>query len=192
MRIIFVTLIFCFSFSIIGFAQNLQNRQWKCGSSDDCPNNTLLHETNGNISKLNYNTLKFDHIIKCGATNMRSIAFGLTYYTFPKVRAIGAPFEFNMMFGMGNALIETGLGIQYLFFYKNYSKDPAVTADNNISYLAASGRLGLRIQKDRGFFFRAGFTPILSLMNHDKIPILGAHKFKPMAGIGIGYTFPSR
>ena len=190
--ITFIITLFLFS-SLHAQINKLQanNRQGKCGQKDYCPNNTLFHETNGNISQLNYNSLKFDHIIHCGAVSMRSIDFGITYLAFPKVRATGIPFEFNQMFGMANTTIETGLGLQYLYFYGNYEKTRGKYKDD-LSYLAATGRIGLRYQKDRGLFFRLGFTPILSLMNHDKVPVLGKHKFKPMAGIAIGYTFPER
>lgn len=191
LRFFYIYILFFFLLVNVSFSQNLNNRQGKCGQKDYCPNNTLFHETNGNISQLNYNTLKFDHIISCGAVLMKSISFGLTYYTFPKVRAVGAPFEFNLMFGMANTTLETSLGMQYLYFYRNYEKTIG-KYDDNLSYLAATGRIGLRYQKDRGFFFRLGFTPILSLMNHDKVPVLGKHKFKPMAGIGFGYTFPTK
>lgn len=161
----------------------------RCGQGGlNCPKLSLFHETNTDFSKLWINTVNADYIILCRRLFMASIRGGISYYTFPKIRAAGIPVEFNFLVGKSSWLVEAGLGIQYLFFYRNYSA-AAGTFSDDVSYLAATGRVGIRYERPRGFFFRIGYTPMYSLINHDKIEPLSNHKFIHMMGLGVGYTF---
>lgn len=182
-------LILCLS-SIIhtGTAQSTSYRAGNCKTkSNFCPKWSLFHETTYNFAGLGINSVNADVVVMCNRNYMASIRFGVNYFTFPKISAAGAPVEFNFMMGRGAWLFEVGLGADYLYVYKNYSK--ISVAENNISYLAMTGRIGVRYEKVNGLFFRAGYNPHVSLIGKDQIEPISKHAFLHMLSVGIGYTF---
>jgi hypothetical protein len=182
-------LIFAMSFTIYSLmAQSNSFRAGNCKTkSNYCPKWSLFHETTYNFARLGINSVNADVIIMCNRSYMASIRFGINYYTFPKISSVGAPLEFNFMIGRGAWLFETGLGLDYLYVYKNYNSTG--TAENKISYLALTGRIGMRYERVNGIFIRAGYNPHLSLMGMDKIESVSKHAFLHMLSVGIGYTF---
>jgi hypothetical protein len=118
---------------------------------------------------------------------MASLRFGVNYFTFPRISSVGAPVEFNFMIGRGAWLAEAGLGADYLYVYKNHITTGFT--ENNFSYLALTGRIGVRYEKVNGLFFRAGYNPHISLIGQNKIEPISKHAFLHMLSVGIGYTF---
>jgi hypothetical protein len=170
-------------------AQSPSYRAGNCKTkSNYCPKWSLFHETAYNFAGLGINSVNADVIIMCNRSYMASIRFGINYLTFPKISAAGVPVEFNFMIGRGAWLVEAGLGADYLYVYKNYTSTYP-TNPNNISYLALTGRLGIRYEKVNGVFFRVGYNPHLSLIGQDKIEPISKHAFLHMLSVGIGYTF---
>jgi hypothetical protein len=183
-------LLFCCLFAF--FTLSAQSTSYRAGNcktkSNYCPKWSLFHETTYNFAGLGINSVNADVIVMCNRSYMASIRFGINYFTFPRISAAGVPLEFNFMIGRGAWLLETGLGVDYLYVYKNYtSTSPA--NPNNISYLALTGRIGVRYEKVNGLFFRAGYNPHVSLLNRDMIEPISKHAFLHMLSVGIGYTF---
>jgi hypothetical protein len=169
-------------------AQSTSLRAGKCSTKNNfCPKWSVFHETTYNFAGLGINSVNADVVIYCDRRYMASIRFGINYFTFPRIHSAGAPVEFNFMVGRGAWMFEAGLGADYLYIYKNYSS--IGTAENNISYLAATGRIGVRYEKVNGLFFRAGYNPHISLMNQKNIEPISKHVFLHMLSVGIGYTF---
>lgn len=165
------------------------NRIVNCkGSSLNCPGVSLFHETAWDFTRFGVNSINVDFIVLCRESFMASVRAGISYLTFPKISAAGVPAEFNFLIGKSTWLIETGLGASYLYVYNNYSVDRGRFSDN-VSYLAITGRLGIRYERSRSVFFRIGYTPMLSVMNADRIEAFSKHSFIHMASLGIGYTF---
>jgi len=174
-------------------------RPKNCKTENTCPRNTLFHETTFRFDKLglNWNSIDWDHILVCRERYLVSMTLGVDYYSFSKLRAAGVPLELNLMLGGGPIMFETGLGLNYLYVYKNYSEITQTRFNDHLSYLTATGRLGLRYEKPHSIFFRLGYTPQYSLMNNDQIYIINQknvavvhdHKFFSMFAAGIGYTF---
>lgn len=170
-------------------AQSYSFRAGKCGDkSNFCPKIALFHETVYNFGRLGINSVNVDFILMCNRNYMASLRTGINYFSFPKIYSAGVPLEFNFMIGRGNWLFEAGLGLDYLYFYKNYSK-AAGQYNDNISYLAATGRIGVRYERINGLFFRAGYNPHCSLTGFLDLEPISIHRFLHMASIGIGYTF---
>ena len=169
-------------------AQSTSYRAGNCKTkSNYCPKWSLFHETTFNFAGLGINSVNADVIIMCNRSYMASLRFGINYFTFPKISSAGAPVEFNFMIGRGAWLAEAGLGADYLYVYKNHITTGFT--ENNFSYLALTGRIGVRYEKVNGLFFRAGYNPHVSLMGHDKIEAISKHAFLHMLSVGIGYTF---
>lgn len=195
--IIFITII-----SATIFAQQVDYdpmpRPKNCDSENSCPRNTIFHETTFRFDRLglNWNSLNWDHILVCREKYLISFRLGLDYYSFEKIRSLGAPLDLNLMIGGGRLMFETGLGLSYLYIYRNYDEVSGRFSDK-LSYLAAAGRLGFRFQKKHSIFLRAGYTPMYSLFGNDEIQIknkkgiyvIRDRKFYSMFGAGIGYTF---
>ncbi len=171
------------------YGQSTSMRDGACTTQPKafCPKNTFFHETNSNFSEFNFNSLNYDRIIKCDWSRMMSIRLGVIYYSFDKISSAGAIVELNSIRGSGSFLLEIGLGADFLYIYKNYNDSIGKYSDD-VPYLAVTGRLGLRFQRDKGLFFRIGFTPVFSVYNQDLIPIISKNSFIPMAGFGAGYT----
>lgn len=173
-------------------------RPANCNTENICPRNTIFHETTFRFDRLgfNWNSINWDHILVCREKYLISFRLGIDYYSFSKIRSAGVPFDLNLMIGGGALMFETGLGLNYLYIYKNYDEITGPFKDK-ISYLAANGRLGLRYEKLHSIFLRLGYTPQYSLMNNDKITITNKkdvaiirdHKLYSMLSAGIGYTF---
>lgn len=182
-------LLMCFSLTAIAlFGQSNSLRAGNCKTkSNFCPKWSLFHETTYNFKQFGINSVNADVIVICNRYYMASIRFGINYLTFPKISSVGVPLEFNFMMGRGAWLFETGLGLDYLFVYKNYSSTN-IPAEDNIPYLAATGRIGLRYEKLSGIFFRLGYNPHISLQNQDKIEVVN-RTYINMLSLGIGYTF---
>jgi hypothetical protein len=169
-------------------AQSTSYRAGNCKTkSNYCPKWSLFHETTYNFVGLGVNSINADAIVKCNRSYMASLRFGVNYFTFPRISSVGAPVEFNFMIGRGAWLVEAGLGADYLYVYKNFIT-PEFT-DNNFSYLALTGRIGVRYEKLNGLFFRAGYNPHVSLVGWNKIEPISKHAFLHMLSVGIGYTF---
>ena len=169
-------------------AQSVSYRAGNCKTkSNYCPKWSLFHETTYNFAGLGINSVNADVVVMCNRSYMASIRFGINYLTFPKISSAGVPLEFNFMIGRGAWLFETGLGADYLHVYKNYNPDGP--AENNISYLAITGRIGIRYEKVNGLFFRAGYNPHVTVMNQSKIEPISKNAFLNMLSVGIGYAF---
>ena len=189
--------------SLNSFAQQLDGysvpRPKNCDTENSCPRNTIFHETTFRFTKLglNWNSINWDHILVCREWYLLSFRLGLDYYSMNKIRSIGAPIDLNLMIGGGAIMFETGIGLNYLYIYRNYDEVTATRFDDNLSYVAATGRLGLRYQKKHSLFFRLGYTPMYSLMGNEDIQIktkkdvyvIRDRPFYSMFGAGIGYTF---
>lgn len=178
-------------------------RPKNCDTENSCPRNTIFHETTFRFDGLglNWNSLNWDHIFVCREKYLLSFRLGIDYISFAKIRSVGTPFDLNLMIGGGGLMFETGLGLNYLYIYTNYDEVTGKFPDK-LSYLAATGRLGLRFQKKHSIFFRLGYTPLYSLLGNDEIQIckirkktnepiyvIRDRKFYSMFAAGIGYTF---
>lgn len=173
-------------------------RPKNCETENSCPRNTIFHETTFRFDRLglNWNSLNWDHILLCREKFLLSLRLGLDYYSLEKIRSVGAPIDLNLMIGGGALMFETGIGLNYLYIYKNYNEITGRFKDD-LSYLAATGRLGLRYEKKHSIFFRLGYTPMYSLIGNDQITIANKKNiavihdrpFYSMFGAGIGYTF---
>ncbi len=185
-------LVILFLLSFISFhitAQSTSYRAGKCTTkSNYCPKIALFHETIYNFAGLGVNSINADIVLMCDRKYMASLRVGINYYSFPKISSAGIPVEFNFMMGRGTWLFETGLGLDYLYVYKNYSKDLGHFNDN-VSYAALMARIGVRYEKVNGLFFRAGYNPHISLMNNKKIEPISGSIWLHMISVGIGYTF---
>jgi len=159
-----------------------------CQVENTCPRKTLFHETDIKFGTLGINSLNFDQILVCRSTYLISWRIGINYNTFSKISAAGIPTEINFMLGGGAIMLEAGLGLNSLYVYKNYDENIGKYNDN-ATYVAAAGRIGLRYQKKHSLFMRGGYTPLYSLSGYKDIPILADKKFISMFGLGIGYCF---
>jgi len=169
--------------------QNFSYRAGKCDTkSDYCPKIALFHQTSYNFGGLGVNSVNVDFIVFCNRNYMASIRAGINYLSFPRVHAAGVPLEFNFMVGRGAWLFEAGLGVDYLYFYKEYPKFEGLI-NTNFSYLAATGMIGVRYESLNGLFLRAGYNPHMTVLGFDQAEPLIKHPFVHMAAIGIGYTF---
>ena len=92
------------------------------------------------------------------------------------------------MVGGGALMAEIGAGMNYLYVYKNYNKTTGLQEDDNVSYFALTGHLGLRYQKLHSVFFRGGFSPVFPFSGQERIPIIADKKMIGMFSLGIGYT----
>ncbi|MCK9611305.1 MAG: hypothetical protein PHR81_03355 [Bacteroidales bacterium] len=174
----------------ITFGQNLSYRAGNCKTkSDFCPKIALFHETSYNFAGLGINSVNLDIVLLCNRSNILSLRTGINYFSFPKIYSAGIPLEIDFMIGRGAWMFECGLGLDYLYFYKNYSALQGQFS-SNVSYLSAMGRIGVRYEKINGLFFRAGYNPHCSIMNtYQELEPISKHRFLHMASIGLGYTF---
>ena len=166
-------------------------RAKSCAPENSCPRNAIFHETNFRFDKLglNWNSINWDHNLLCRERFLVSIRLGINYFSFSKINSAGAPIELNLMIGEGPFMGEISAGLNYLYVYKNYNDSSQTKYNDNISYLGATGRIGIRYQKKKSIFFRAGYTPMLSLIGYKKIPIIADKTFHSFYGAAIGYTF---
>ncbi|NTW33797.1 MAG: hypothetical protein HGB12_14450 [Bacteroidetes bacterium] len=188
--IIFILISF-FYFSVNAQQQQgLPNpRPKNCTPENICPRNTLFLESNFSIPKeLALNSINLDHILICREKYLVSGRIGIDFYSLKKLRTAGIPADLNLMIGGGALMFETGLGINYLYAYKNYNPSTKLYEQNQ-HYLGITGRLGLRYEKKRSIFFRLGYTPIYSVINYKKIPIIADKRLLSMFGFGVGYTW---
>lgn len=208
MKKIFLFFVFIF-LSFLSFSQYddiyPQPRPKNCEPENSCPRNTLFHETSFRLDKLglNWNSLNWDHTIICRTSFLLSFRLGINYLSFSKINSIGAPVDLNLMIGGGALMGEVSAGLNYLYVYKNYDEYVAAVDsknakfDDNLSYLAAMGRVGLRFERKHSIFFRLGWTPMISLFGNDEVQIknrkdrfvIRDKKFYSMYALGIGYTF---
>ena len=167
-----------------------QPRPKNCQPENSCPRNTLFHETNVRLENLfGLNSVNWDHILVCREKYLVSVRIGIDYMSFKHIKSAGIPVDLNLMIGGGALMFETGLGLNYLYVYKNYNDSTGTFYNDNVSYLGITGRVGLRYQKQHSIFFRGGYTPMYSLLNYDKIPVIAGKRFISMFGLGVGYTF---
>lgn len=163
-------------------------RPKNCEVENICPRNTIFLESNIRFKKLfDLNSINWDHTLICREKYLLSVCLGADFMSFRKTKCAGVPVSLNLMIGGGALMFETGIGLNYLYVYKNYD-DATNQYDNKQNYLGMIGRIGLRYEKKHSIFFRAGYTPMLSLINN-KIPIFAGKRFNSMFGLGVGYTF---
>jgi len=168
---------------------NPRPRPKNCDVENSCPKNTLFLETNMRFkNSFGLNSLNWDHTLICREKFLLSYIIGVDFWSFKKTRAAGIPLSLNLMLGGHALMLEIGAGLNFLYAYKNYN-DSTSLYENKQSYLGLIGNIGLRYEKKHSIFFRAGYTPMYSLINYEKIPILASKKFNSMFGIGVGYTF---
>ena len=166
-----------------------QPRPKNCHPENSCPRNTLFHETNVRFKNLfGLNSINWDHILVCREKYLISMRLGVDYMSFNKISSAGVPFDLNLIIGGGALMLETGIGLNYLYVYKNCD-DSIGEYKDNVNYLGLTGRIGLRYEKQHSIFFRFGYTPMYSLINYKEIPIIVNKKYISMFGAGIGYTF---
>lgn len=170
-------------------------RPKNCEYDNICPSSTIFPEARirfknnkDSIPMFGLFTLNYDHTIICREKYLVSYTVGVDFWSFKKTRSLGVPATINFMLGGGAIMLETSLGLDYLFVYKNYNHK-ADSMDNKQHYLGLLGRIGLRYEKKKSLFIRAGYTPMLSLINFNKIPILVTKRYNSMFGLGVGYTF---
>lgn len=183
-----------FTFNILLFScyfsnAQIQMRLLPCNAPPSCQKNTIFHETKSNFGNLNYNSLNFEHLLNCSPTSTVGFSFGVIYFSFPKISSYGVPLNINFMFGRYSNLFEIGFGATYLNVYQNYDKSIGKYSDN-VTYVGLNGNIGFRHQNtEGGWFYRIGFTPMLSVLNYNDIPIIKDKIFLPMAGVSVGWTF---
>lgn len=208
MKKFFLTVFFAVLASSL-FAQQVdydpRPRPKNCDSENSCPRNTIFHETTFRFDGLglNWNSLNWDHTLICRTGFLLSFRLGVNYMSFAKIKSVGVPVDLNLMIGGGALMGEVSAGLNYLYIYKNYD-EVLGKFDDNLSYLAAMGRIGLRFERKHSVFFRLGYTPMFSLFGNDEIQIrkkkrktdpqeyiyvIRDRKFYSMFAAGIGYTF---
>ncbi|MGD0712198.1 MAG: hypothetical protein ABR968_13575 [Bacteroidales bacterium] len=189
-----ITLLFCFCVVCsAAFSQqegmDPRPRPKNCQTENSCPRNSLFLETSVRFKDLfGLVSIDWDHTLICREKYLLSYILGVDFFSFKNTKAAGVPLSLNLMLGGGPLMFELGLGVNYLYVYKNYDEATRLT-DPNESYLGMIGNIGLRYEKLHGIFIRAGYIPMYSLMNYSKIPILASKKFNNMFGLGVGYTF---
>lgn len=188
----YLVFIFFLLFSVRLTAQQVDGvprpRPANCQTEDICPRKTIFHETNTKFKTLSINSINYDKIILCRIHYLLSWRIGINYYTFTKIRSFGVPVEINFMLGGGALMLETGLGLNSLYVYRNY-KEGIGKYDDSVLYLATTGRIGLRYQKKRSIFFRLGYTPMYSLTGYNDISVLKDKRYISMLGFSVGYCF---
>ncbi|HNW99480.1 MAG TPA: hypothetical protein PKK00_13825 [Bacteroidales bacterium] len=187
--ILFFVLLFTYSDAQQTLDGYPQPRPKNCQPVNICPRNTLFLEENVRFKNLfGLSSINWDHTLICRENYLLSYTLGIDFWSFKKTRTVGVPATLNLMLGGGALMVEISGGLNYLYVYKNYN-DSTDTYDDKQHYLGLLGRVGLRYEKQHSIFFRAGYTPMYSLMNYDKIPILSEKRYNSMFGLGVGYTF---
>jgi hypothetical protein len=203
-KAVLTILLFCYAMASFAQYDNYpQPRPKNCETENSCPRNTIFHETTFRFDRLglNWNSLNWDHLLICRTNYLLSFRLGVDYMSFAKMRSVGAPLDLNLMIGGGALMAEISAGLNYLFIYRNYD-EVLGKFDDNLSYLAAMGRIGLRFERKHSIFFRAGWTPMYSLFGNDEVQICKKKKktgeaiyvirdrpLYSMFTAGIGYTF---
>lgn len=145
---------------------------------------TLFLEGGGNGI---YGSINYDRVINFSSFAL-SLRAGLGAYPSSNVNINAIypvlPIEVGILWGKKTHFIETGVGTSTLYLYKTNSQDKP-----RYIFLGFA-RIGYRLQKDSGFFFKAGFTPIfagfsLNEANNNQQNF----RFLPWAGIAIGESF---
>lgn len=158
-------------------------------ASASCRKLTIFHETNSNFGNFNFNSLNLEYLPRCSQTSNIGIRAGFIYLTFPKIKAYGIPLGVSLMLGRGYNQLEIGGGATFLKLSKNFKEGIGVYEDD-VSYAGISTVIGFRHHSaEGGLFYRLGFTPIISVVNSNKIPIIADKRFIPLAGLSIGWTF---
>ncbi|MBN2893614.1 MAG: hypothetical protein JXL97_17210 [Bacteroidales bacterium] len=133
-------------------------------------NNTIFFEIFGSAGYL-YN-VSYDRIIKSHGRSKFTMAIGtqiLPNDDFNKINTVSITPQINFLYGIQHHL-EIGTGYIYDFISK----------EQGFSF-----RLGYRYQKRiGGFFFKAGFTPLLL-----KDVLSNKYSLSPWAGLAIGWSF---
>lgn len=190
-KLILLSCLFVISLSV--FSQQEGNdprpRPKNCQTENSCPRNSLFLEGNVRFNNmLGLVSLNYDHTLVCRESYLLSYILGIDFYSFKKTKAAGIPLSLNLMIGRGPMMFELGLGLNYLYVYKNYDDATKLTGPNE-SYLGIIGNIGVRYEMLHSLFLRLGYTPIYSLMNNNNIPILASKKLNNMFGLSVGYTF---
>ena len=129
---------------------------------------------NGGLYSINYDRLITDNVSgRIGFMYLSKL--DLIFLTVDNIVII--PVTLNYLIGNGNNKFEIGAGIDYvnssggsLFGYKT---------NVTVTQIFGTATIGYRYrQKDGGFLFRIGFTPIF-----------GANGFQPLAGLSLGFSF---
>jgi hypothetical protein len=173
-------------------------RPKNCDTENSCPRNALFLETTIRMDKLglNWASLNWDHNLVCRERYLMSFRLGVDFMSFSKLSSLGVPLGINLMIGGGGLMAEVGLGLNYLHISQNYDEATRKKFADNLSYLAATGMLGVRFQKKSNIFIRAGYTPMYSISGNDEIAIttkkgvavVRDRPFYSMFSIGVGYT----
>ena len=147
--------------------------------------NTLFIEAGGNAVLY---SLNYDRIILNNKLFKISCRGGVEYlpsFIFGSVKSEFAfPVEVNFLFGKDEKFIECGAGVALGYEIFNYLTDQPWG-------LAITGRIGYRLQKQNGFFFRAGFVPIMykSIVDNGDNSLEVKYHVYPWVGVGVGKTF---
>jgi hypothetical protein len=190
-KLILLCCLFAISFTVFSQQDGLdpRPRPKNCETENICPRNSLFLEGNVRIKNMfGLVSLNWDHTLVCREKYLLSFILGADFYSFKKPKAAGIPLSLNLMIGGGPLMFELGLGVNYLYFYKNYDETTKLT-DPKESYLGMIGNVGVRYEMLHNIFLRLGYTPMYSLMNYKSIPILASKKLNNMFGLSVGYTF---
>jgi hypothetical protein len=164
-------------------------RPKNCQTENICPRNSLFLEGNVRIKNMfGLVSLNWDHTLVCREKYLLSFILGVDFLSFKQTKAAGIPLSLNLMIGGGPLMFELGLGVNYLYVYKNYDEATKLDAPKE-NYLGMIGNVGLRYEMLHSVFARLGYTPMYSLMNNTNIPILASRKLNNMFGLSVGYTF---
>lgn len=145
---------------------------------------TLFLEGGGNGI---YGSINYDRVINFSSFAL-SLRAGLGAYPSSNVNTNAIypvlPIEVSTLWGKKTHFIEAGVGISTLYLYKTNGQDKP-----RYIFLGFA-RIGYRLQKDSGFFFKAGFTPIFAGFSLNEANSNQQNfRFLPWVGVAVGEAF---
>jgi hypothetical protein len=184
------------TFSMLTFAQSDNSSPRFDGKSK----NTIYAELLGNNL---YYSLNFDRILWQKEHMFFSARIGASFVPAKRNHySIGIPLEGNFLFGKTKHYLELGLGTQYMFasdyyFLTDQQGEVLEVVEQDIQSVRVGARIGYRYQNPGGgFFFRAGLTPYVKVVDIRKDKYDGQYaqpesqlSLIPWAGLSFGYSF---
>lgn len=116
---------------------------------------------------------------------------GLSYISdvqsYAACRGVGIPLEFNCILGKRASKFEAGVGVNLIFYSKDYIYDSRILGHirSGFGYYTYFN-IGYRLQYRSGFNFRAGISPSFAWGSHGVYKGLG---MEMMPYLSFGYTF---
>lgn len=169
--------------------------------NDNCYRNVYIDLFNGsNVFGVNFdsrfpNSSIFGWRIGVGYSQSLFPGYGLNNYR----PGISIPFGVNALFGGNKNKFEVGIGVTPGIYSYQYLMDFCGKDENGNYYCgnkacgpqswragcAISIDLGYRLQRPKGFFFRAGLSPFLNINSK----VISLHLFGFLPYLSFGYTF---